>query len=75
MLRIRKEVHVIPRSICVSFLLRVRKKIVEYLGILGVSTVIQTGQPGQPTGGLGPGEKFFQGPPAREDQLKIFTLY
>jgi hypothetical protein len=51
------------------------EQIVEYLVIVGVPTVIQTGQTGQLTGELGPAEKFFLGPPAGEDQLKIFTLY
>jgi hypothetical protein len=47
---------------------------VEYLVIAGVPTVVQTGQPGQLTGGFGPIEKFFLVPPAREHQLKFFLL-
>jgi hypothetical protein len=45
---------------------------VEYLIIVGVPTVIQTGQPGQVTGGFGRGEKFFLGLPIKGASAKNF---
>jgi hypothetical protein len=42
----------------------------EYLELVGVLTLYQTGQLGQPTVGLAPNDKIFLGPPTKGGSAK-----